>query len=137
MIDINTGDIVSFSLYSGINGTTTLSGKVQAKLTHELASVMPGSNLVTNHTNIWPLLPQEVKDNYTNSHTSYEYIALKTNNGTVYFIGIPWIREATLEKENPKTAELVLGNFTEVDGVRLGKILAQHNYTVKSFKINI
>lgn len=136
MINISTGDRVSFSLYSGINGIISFSGEVQAKLKHDLASLYPASNLIENHTNIWPMLPADIRETYNNSYTSYEYIALKTDAGEVHFIGVPWIRETTLVTENPKTAQLVISDFTDTDSTRLTKILSQYGYSLSSFKIN-
>ena len=45
------------------------------------------------HTNVYPTLPQGVPDD----HRLYEYALIRKQDGKLTAVGVPWIREASLE----------------------------------------
>lgn len=108
--EIQIGDVIT-SLLKGVGLLSSISSA-------EVLAIRSGNNLnnptaaAINHTNIYGYLnPGLVQDDFT----SYNYIEIKNQDGSVVEIGLPWIQEGTLTRAERATMRAI---FTDWDDTK-------------------
>lgn len=129
-MDIKTmvGNRLSFSIYGAIEGNSSFEGTAIGSIagTH-----VPQSEVaLVNHSNIWPAIPEEIREPLADSFTAYDYLIIATDGGSLYYLGDPWINMSTVIMENIRTATVVVESFTDSDASRLRSVLESNGYTV-------
>ncbi len=131
--DIQIGDNIDCSLYGPVNNSTGLVGKVIG-ITN--ADGLPATSVApTDHVNIYPLLPASVQSVIENDYRSYNYIAVKLLDSNVVYVGLPWIIESTLIREDIGLATIKVVNFRDTDIEPIKALLKANGYTVDSVEI--
>lgn len=88
----NIGDTVSFDVHPQILGTGFKRVKILAYLDMDTAKYW--IDPVAMHINVYPFLPPTTP----NRADGYNYVKIQFPNGEVTCLGIPWIREETIER---------------------------------------
>lgn len=125
--DFTLGAEVSFSIHGTIGGANTFSGEVVSAIGG--AHIPPNANGFTNHSNIYPALPDEVRAVTDDSYNSYNYVALSTGAADLVYIGIPWIADSTLQTVNETTKSVTVKDPFN-DSLRLSQVLKTNGYEV-------
>ena len=126
--DISIGDDIQCSLYSEVNGSTSIVGKVAGII---IPSALPvDSTAPADHINIYPALPDSVKSKYDNDYRSYNYLAILAVDGHTSYIGLPWIVEASLIRSDLTYGTVTLANFRDVDAASIKALLQANGYVV-------
>lgn len=131
------GSKVDFSIYGNIEGKTIFSGTVMGHVSSTIAGMVQGNGIITNHANIWPTLPEDVRSPYVNAFSAYDYVAIQAEDGTVDYIGLPWIINDTLTKQIQRIATIGLVNFSDPDASKLSRLLQTHGYEINSIAIAV
>lgn len=115
--DLEVGQRVSFELYpSHIYGSTFNNVTITAFLDHGLANAL-GFDVIAAHQMVYPSLPE----GSINDPTQYNYVRIQNTNGEYQIIGIPWIRESTINISNGKVLTLI---FQDINETRKDRIIA-------------
>lgn len=69
------------------------------------------------HTRIYPSLPEAVRESIEDNHNSYSYIVLKSEDGTLIWLGIPWI--ATFENSTTLVRTFAVLGSDELSSARI------------------
>lgn len=123
------GTKVRFSTYGTVDNVKQFEG--------EIATTVGGNfhpnyqHAVAQHANIYPTLPEEIKKTTPNDAKAYQYIGLSKADGSLVYIGVPWIVEATIE-DVVETIKTITVRSEGVDDSRLRQILEQNNIEVVS-----
>lgn len=127
---LKVGQKVKFTIAGAINGRTDYEGTIAGTTDGKFVPV--ASNPSINHTNIYPNLTPAKKLEYADLYTSYVYIQLHMADGTLVYIGEPWIVDSTIVELTSTDLVVKLSNFNTERKSELIKLLTQHDYTVKS-----
>ena len=125
---IQLDDKVSLTLHGAVNGTTQINGVVISITSWN--GIPVSSSAPTDHVNLYPLLPDVVKDTTPDSWTAYRYIGIKMADGTVQYVGYPWIVNSTAILDNPVVAIITLNDFNESSSESLKALLRVNGYSV-------
>jgi hypothetical protein len=82
------------------------------------------------HIQIYPFVPGMVND-----PKGYDYIRIRTISGETTIIGIPWIKEETIQLVESRTITVKLGNVSASDVPKIRDVLSQNGFS--SFDITI
>lgn len=109
------GDTVSFDVYPQILGTGFKRVKVLAFLDMDTAKYW--IDPLAMHINVYPSIPQTTP----NRADGYSYVKIQFQNGDVTCLGIPWIREETIEKHQGGSMSIRWNDITveEMDKIVL------------------
>lgn len=127
---ITTGMTISCTIYGNIGGRNQYSGKVASIISGEF--VPQTSNADVNHANIYPTLPTERKERFTNNYATYKYVQLALDDGSMAYLGLPWIIDTTITEVGESRLDLQIGNFNEADFDRILLWIEKGGWTVTS-----
>lgn len=129
---MNVGQRNRFAIYGSIGEHSAFEGEVKGKV---MGSYLPAdSNAHVNHANIYPQLPEEIRNLYNDDYHSYDYYIIETDAGNTFFIGAPWINAKTIE-ELSETVLVV--NIKDPEGrtqEELVKLLKTNGYEVSKLE---
>lgn len=131
--NLTTGLDVSFTIYTGIAGQTDFSGTIVGIT--QGGYVPQTADAQSNHANIYPNLPSDVQDEYSNDYASYNYLQLAAEDGTITYIGVPWVNNSTIAILGTKTLTATIYPFPDSTAANIIRILQQRGYTVASTTI--
>ena len=117
------GNTITFDVYPAtIIGARFSDVKVMGLLDKETADMWIDADAM--HVNIYPTLPAGVPDD---PH-QYQYVKLKHLNGNISIVGVPWIREDTLQISQRGTLTITVADVGPVDKDRIIKALSANGY---------
>lgn len=124
--DIRLNDRFSFEVYptSRLNNqfrNVRLEGMLNAA-----TAVNSGVDIQALHANIYPSLPPGT---VPNDPFQYDYIRIQHPNGEYSTIGIPWIRQETIELSQSSQIVLTFNNRTEDDLNRIIMALRSNGFS--------
>ena len=120
---LNFGNVISFDVYPGaIIGSTFSNVKVLAILDRETANIW--IDTAAMHVNVYPTLPNGVP----NDPNQYQYVKLQLPNGNISVIGIPWIKEDTIQLVDVGTLTITVANASPEDRERVIASLNANGY---------
>lgn len=128
-MQLNVDDNVSFTVYSAVNGATSFKGVVEGMLSGKIHPFKDEAAAI--HSTIYPLLPEALRVIYEDDYRTYNYYAIARDDGSVVYIGEPWINESTITYISEKQRKIIVTGFTGTDA-DLRLILEQNRVTVKS-----
>lgn len=131
--DIDINDQLNFNTYTQLDGVLTFAGTVVAKTSYY--GLPAGNNAYTHHATIFPIIPESLRQIYSDDEKSYNYIVIKNKiDGKVYYVGEPWIEPATLYSDDIARLTLVIDNFSDSDTTRVRALLRDNGYNVSEIK---
>ncbi len=99
--------MVSFDLHpAAVMGTGYKGAKVLAIL--DAATAFHFIDPVAQHANVYPFLPEGTPNRYD----AYPYLKLKLADGSTTAIGIPWVKDETLEIATTRRMRLTIDAVT-------------------------
>lgn len=99
---------VSFDLYPvALLGTGIKNAKVLSIVSAATANAL-GFDTIATHAAVYPTLPAGVPD----AHDGYHYLQLRTSNGDITYVGLPWIKESTYAVQTIRNVRFSLENVT-------------------------
>ena len=107
--DVKIGDVITLTAH----GTNALPNIIDA----EVLSITSGTALrspvdaSTAHANVYPTLPQNVKELFRDDFQSYNYLVLRRSDDTIVEYGFPWIVTSTLTRKDRKTGTVTIRDF--------------------------
>lgn len=117
------GNILSFEVYpAAVIGTRFDDVKVMGVFDSETARIWIDPEAM--HANVYPTLPDGTSDDAS----QYQYVKLKHLNGNVSILGLPWIREDTIQISEKGTLTLKVEDVGPADRDRIIKALAANGY---------
>lgn len=113
-IRVSKGDIVSFQLkHNGILGGERPQSVVESSSTSYEVARMIDPEVHVKHTSLYPYFKNDASVNNVDDPNIYEYLILKTIEGKLEVIGIPWINESTFTLIDGRTCRIEVENFKE------------------------
>ena len=110
--DLPIGTVVTFDTYApAVLGTEYKDCRVMSHLDADTVRML-GNDPAARHANIYPSLPQ---GQTPNDYTAYYYVKLMMINGSVEYLGIPWIRKETIKTRQISTAVLTFEDVGQDD----------------------
>lgn len=123
-------NVVSFEVYpAAVLGNRFDNVKVEGVFGSKIAKNYIDPEAM--HINVYPTLPNGVPDD----PDMYDYVLLKHTNGSYSVLGIPWIREDTIEIYQKGTLTLKVDDVGPEDRTRIVRALAANGYKVASIAI--
>lgn len=117
------GNTISFEVYpAAIVGARFTDVKVLAHLDKDSARQWIDPEAL--HVNVYPTLPTGTPDD----PDQYQFLKLKHPNGKISVIGIPWIREETLQISTKGTLTLTVKEVDPADMQRIVQALSANGY---------
>lgn len=107
--DLNIGDVVSFSIYGNGIVADISEGTIVSFSSGDILRNAAGA--AANHANLYPVLPNLDSDPTPNDYTKYQYLVIRTTDGSVVEIGDPWIVSNTISRMVRATARVTIGDF--------------------------
>lgn len=120
---------VSFEVYPSILGTSYEQIRILGHLSARTAR-RSGYDVDAMHTAVYPQLPSGVPK----SPDQYLFVEFQFPNGKVGCIGMPWIREDTIEVFTYDSVEITVPNITPARREQLIAHLAAGGYDVVNVK---
>lgn len=108
--DFTLGSTVTFSVYpTAIIGNNYKRVRVMAIIDADTARQY--IDPISLHANVYPTLPEETPEN------AYEiyYLKIRFSNGQFGVLGLPWIREDTIEIQDMSTIKLTIEDVAASD----------------------
>lgn len=121
------------SLFSPIGGVTTFTGVVVGNAKWMMLPVT--ANAQTNHINIYPQIPADIKAEIQDDYKSYDYVVLRSDDGSIHYLGAAWINPDSVSNIVDTKATIVLNKFAADQKAELEKILRLNGFTVESFNV--
>lgn len=122
--DFQIRNVYTFTLYPDhVFDTDFKNVTVMGILDYEMASRY--ADIYPLHVQVYPSLPEGTP----NDPRSYDYILVKTTAGNNVVLGIPWIKENTIELVDSKTIQVLISNASAIDISRVRNALLQNGYT--------
>lgn len=75
------------------------------------------------HIQVYPLVPGMVND-----PNGYDYVKIKTTSGVTTIVGLPWIKEDTVQLVESRTITVKVGNVSASDVPRIREALVQNGF---------
>ena len=117
------GNTITFDVYpAAIIGARFSDVKVMALLDKDTAKQWIDPEAM--HINVYPTLTDGVPDD----PDQYQYVKLKHLNGKISVIGIPWIREDTLQTSQKGTLTISVKDVGPIDMDRIVKAISANGY---------
>lgn len=129
---IKPGSHVRFSTYDNVENRKSFEGEVVGEFMGKAHPFTAQAS--TQHANVYPSLPVDVKATTPNDYREYMWITLVSENGGTFQIGKPWIVESTIETVQEVVAYPTIVNFKDADTRRLRAVLEQAGYEVSTIK---
>lgn len=120
--------LYNFTLYPAeFLGTDWKNVLVQAVVDYE--TIRTFADVTALHEQVKPFLPGDVP----NDPSKYDWMIVRTSNGTKAYLGIPWVNAATIEEVSKSRVEILIDDVdsSEIDNIR--QMLSQNGYA--NFKI--
>ncbi len=122
------GAIVSFDLHPAqIIGASHKNAKVLAIVDGDTAQSL-GYDVRALHAAVYPTLPQGTPNRYN----AYSYALLLLGSKQKTVVGLPWIKENSLQRVSVGRLQVILEGMSEQDHTRLVKALSANGFTVGS-----
>lgn len=130
--DLPIGACVTFDTYApAILGTEYNECVVLAHLDADTVRML-GNDPAAKHANVYPTLPP---GQTPNDYTSYLYVKLRMLNGTLEYLGIPWIRQETINARQVQCAVITVEDVGPEDVQEIIEQLSAAGY--KSAKVEL
>lgn len=130
--DLPIGALVSFDTYApAVLGTIYRDCTVMSHLDAETVREL-GRDPHAKHVAIYPTLPA---GETPNDYKAYLYVKLKLLNGTIDYIGIPWVRKETIKSRQVKRAVITVEDVGPDDVREIIEQLSAAGY--KSAKVEL
>ncbi len=122
--DVNLNQVFSFEVYpTNVIGNNFRNVRLEGIFNAKGAMAF-GMDVEAMHAAIYPALPAGVPNN----PFDYDYIRIQFPNGEYTMIGIPWIRQETIQISTAGQVVLVFENKTDVDIERMVNALSANGY---------
>lgn len=123
------GNKVSFELWPAtIIGTRFNNAVVKGTFTYDVASSF--TDVAAQHANVFSTLPNGTP----NDPAQYEYVMVQLENGQKEVLGIPWIKESTIELQTTNSLLVTFTNITPLDLSRLKNVHAANGFTAAKYE---
>lgn len=114
--------VYDFDVYpSAIIGNNFKGVTILAIMDNETASKEVDTQAM--HVQIFPMVPGMVND-----PNGYDYVKIRTINGQTTILGVPWIKEDTVQLVESRTVTAVIANVSAVDVPRIRDALVQNGF---------
>lgn len=124
------GNTLSFEVYpAAVLGARFDNVKVMGVFDKDTARMWIDPDAM--HVNVYPTLPESTPDD----PSQYQFVKLKHSNGHITILGVPWIREDTIEISQRGTLTLSVKDVGPVDKDRIVRALAANGYQVDKLSI--
>lgn len=120
------GDVVSFSLYSNIIGTSFDHVTIKSILDGETV-VSLGVDILSKHVKIYPSIKN---NNVDDDPYSYNYIGIKYENGKTDYVGIPWIKAQSVAVHTKRLLTIIIDDPKDTDIDIIRNTLSQMSYKI-------
>ncbi|QAX96065.1 hypothetical protein [Vibrio phage vB_VmeM-Yong XC32] len=131
--DLVTGGQHRFTIYGSISGRKQFEGTIAAIIGGQF--VPQTSNADTNHINIYPTLSEDRKARFLDDYASYDYVQLALADGSMVYIGLPWIIDNTIESLGDTRLDVQIKNFDEGDYDKFRLWVNQGGWEISSMAI--
>lgn len=123
--------VVNFDVYpAAILGSNFNNVRVEAILDAETARMI-GYDPWSMHVNVYPTLPEGTP----NDPNDYLFVRLKLESGESTIVGLPWIREESIEQVSYTTISLKIPNVGPGDVEKVVKALSANGYKTSDIKL--
>lgn len=127
------GQKLQVLLVANMGGKRDFTGKYVGMVT---AMAVPSVNSVNViHQNMWPAIPDEIKTTISDNYRSYQYIVLEQDDGTLLYIGTPWIIAEAVVVVGTYTAVLTISPLPTDSVTELKAIMEANGYTVTNAEV--
>lgn len=127
---LNFGNVISFDVYpASIIGARFEDVKVLGLLDKDTAKIWIDADAM--HANVWSTLPPGVP----NDPDQYQYVKLQHLNGKISVVGVPWIREGSIQVSQKGTLILTVTDVTPQDRDNIVRALAANGYRPSSVEL--
>lgn len=130
---LEVGKKYNLTIHGTLEGAKDFSGLITGITTGAFLPAVADAGI--NHANIYPTLPEDVKLTTANDYTTYNFVSLRTDSGTEFYIGLPWILAGSVELVQDVVMDIRLSNFKEADKDMVLKVLQQAGQTVSSMTV--
>lgn len=121
------GSVVSFDLWPAqIIGATIKNARVLAIVDGETARLWGDARAM--HAAVFPTLPAGVPNRFD----GYNYVRLQLQSNEKIVIGLPWIKDASLQLATVGRVQVILEGVSQTDYVRLTKALSSNGFNIGS-----
>jgi len=122
--DVRLNQIFSFEVYpTNVIGNNFRNVRLEGIVSAQTAASY-GMDIEAVHAAVYPTLPAGVP----NDPFKYPYIRIQFPNGEYTMIGIPWIRQETIQISVAGQVTMVFENKTDVDLERMINALSANGY---------
>lgn len=131
--DIKVGDVLTFDVHAHQllgNRESFTQVKVLGILSGSIATTM-GYDVAALHANIYSVLDSST---VTNDYNSYDYLLISNRNGSRSVIGLPWIREETIDTDGDRSLILEFHGITEAQVQGMLTALSAHGFKPDEIK---
>jgi hypothetical protein len=129
---VKVGSYIRFSTYDNVESRKIFEGEVVMEFKGKAHPLV--AQAASQHANIYPSLPSDVKATTPNDYREYMWVTLVSESGGTFQIGKPWIVESTIETVQEVVAYPTIVNFKDADTRRLRAVLEQAGYEVSTIK---
>ncbi len=133
-VELKTKSIYSFEVYpvpvlgNSFFGVTVLI----SSMTEEVARAQ-GFNTAEMHAQVYPFIPAEV--GCPDDPAAYEYALIKTQTGAKAFIGLPWIKESSLQLITSQQLRMVVDSVNAEDVQKIRNAMAQMGFNNVTYSV--
>lgn len=133
-IDLKTKSIYSFEVYpvpilgSSFFGVTVLVGS----MTEEVARAQ-GFNTAEMHAQVYPFIPAEV--GCPDDPSAYDYALIKTQTGEKAILGIPWIKESSIQLITSQQLRMVVDSVSTEDIQKIRNAMASMGFNNVTYSV--
>lgn len=124
------GNTISFEVYpASILGTRFDNVKVMGTFDKDTARMWIDPDAM--HVNVFPTLPSGVPDD----PNQYQFVKLKHTNGSITILGVPWIREDTIQISQKGTLTVTVNDVGPADRDRIIRALSANGYKTSAVSL--
>lgn len=129
--DVSINQRISFEVYpTSVIGNNYRDVRLEGILSARSAA-SSGVDIAALHMAVYPSLPQGTP----NDPFAYGYIEIQHPNGAFEVLGIPWVREDTLQISTGGRLTLIFENKTQQDLERISSALSANGYAPDEVKV--
>lgn len=126
------GNKVSFNTHSNVGTTNGFTGTIVGSTMGSYLPPDAKATALTQHVNIYPTIPEEVRASVADNYQSYLYYHVLLESGNLVWIGMPWVIPTSIRGIVVRSCDITLSAFEDTDTNSVRVLLESHNYHVAS-----